>query len=287
MKPRLQSVLLIIILTVVSTQPVRSENPKQGHLRQLTYTPRNLIAHNVARLRHDQNNLAEIRLVNFKLFGFDVDNALLTANYEAITDPYRDIPQVYALVLRTSDGGSTWTQVLDTIDRRISYIADVQFIARRGLLLYEHSMAGNSFGFLYSQDLGENWINSELEGISGSFYLVDWSVRRPQHGVAVIHSDSGIPIDGDPERETAYWVVESTGGFRWRIVRTIQRGDVADFDPKTIAWPSEWDALDDSWILAIDDGEVSVRRSEDGVEKRKVLSLPSGIIWTSHGESDS
>ncbi len=115
---------------------------------------------------------------------------------------------------------------------------------------------------------------------TGSFYLVDWSVRHPQRGIAVVYSDSGIPIDGDPERETAYWVIETANGFRWNIVRTVQRGQDANFDPATIAWQDEWDAQNDRWKLVVDDDRISVHRSDDGVEQHNVLTLPSGIVWT-------
>ena len=280
MKMYLRTVILLSIVSAASTQVLGENDHEPCQSLDYSYSPANLIAHTIARLKQDQCDLADISLVNLKLFGFDANNALLTGNFEAISDKNRNAPQVYGLVLRTSDGGQTWTQVLDTVDKRISYITDVKFIAGRGLLLYEHSLAGNSFGFLYSQNLGMTWIDSELEGISGSYYLVDWSVRHPHHGIAVIHSDSGVPIDGDPYRETGYWIVETSAGFRWKIVKTIQRGHEADFDSAAVAWPSEWDALDDSWQLFSGDKLVSVSRRQKGGEMRKVLSLPTGVVWT-------
>ncbi len=170
MKRRLQTALLVVVVAAYSTHAMSAEHSDGRAASSLTYTPLNLIAHSIERLQHNQSALAEIRLVNFKLFGLDTNNALLTANFEAITDRARNVPQVYALILRTSDGGSTWTQVLDSIDRRIPYITDVKFIGKRGLLLYEHSMAGNHFGFLYSQNQGKNWIvlSCRLVGPSSS-----------------------------------------------------------------------------------------------------------------------
>ncbi|MEN7342989.1 MAG: hypothetical protein AAAFM81_08590 [Pseudomonadota bacterium] len=264
---------LLIALDDTSRDPL--ETP------ELSYTPANLIAHTVARLKRNQCNVAEIRLVNVKLFGIDAENALLTGNFDVIPRETPNIQQTFGLALRTADAGRTWVQVLDTVDRRIPYISDVKFIGKRGLLLYEHSRAGNSFGFLYSQSSGETWIDSKLEGISGSFYLVDWSVRRPHQGIAVVHSDSGIPIDKDINRETKYWVVKTQNGFRWRIERTIERGKDENSDPDSVVWPSEWDETDNSWLLTSEANRAAIVRAPSGQPNQEVLSLPTGVIWQS------
>ncbi|MEM8548434.1 MAG: hypothetical protein AAGF46_09775 [Pseudomonadota bacterium] len=124
---------------------------------QLSYRPAHLIAHSIARVKRNQCDLAHIKITGARVFGLDSINALVTANFDAIQRDAPNIPQVYGLVLRTADGGRTWTQVFDPADHRISRITDVRFIGRRGLLLHEHSGGGQYFGFFYTQDFGETW----------------------------------------------------------------------------------------------------------------------------------
>jgi hypothetical protein len=154
-------------------------------------------------------------------------------------------------------------------------ITDVRFIGSRGLLLYEHSRAGNRFGFLYSQDWGRNWIDSELEGISGSAHLVDWSVRSPHEGVAVVASDSGIPIDGDASRETAYWLIRTPNGFQWTIDEVVERGYEQGFVASDYLYPSEWDQSSELWQILEADDVLSVTNS-----RIVVLQLTMNSIWS-------
>lgn len=280
-KKRIHIFLIVFVLSSIQTIAVGDTPLGLQPPSTLTFTPENLLAHNIARLKRDQCDSAEIRLVNLKLFGIDAANALLTGNFDVVPRFYPQVLQTYGLVLRTSDAGRTWVQVLDAVDRRIPYISDVKFIDRRGLLLYEHSLAGNSFGFLYSQNAGETWIDSNLEGISGSYYLVDWSVRRPHQGIAVVHSDSGVPINSDINRETKYWVIETKGGRRWTIQRAIQRGEAGGFDPDAVLWSSEWDEPDDSWRLVSDSGRAYVVHASVGQPDQEILLLPVGAICKS------
>ncbi|MEM1262753.1 MAG: hypothetical protein AAGH76_10185 [Pseudomonadota bacterium] len=260
--------------------PFLADDRSNDGAPELAYRPAHLVAHSIARLKRNQCDLAHIKITGPRVFGLDRDNALVTANFDAIFKHAPNVPQIYALVLRTADGGRTWTQVLDPVRQRISRVTDVRFIGRRGLLLHEHSVGGQSVGFLYSQDFGETWLPSvRADGVMGSFALIGWSVRAPHNGVAVIRSAGGIQISQNSEREVAYWVIKTPNGFRWRIDRIVTDDQADSFDPNQALWPSDWGELDTAWSLGTTEARATVYRVTEDGEPRQVLSIPTGIVW--------
>lgn len=250
-----------------------SPSPDEGPYS--SYTVPNLIAHNIERINHDQRDVSEIHLVNPRIFGLDAENAILTASLHAINGGAFDIPQIYSFALRTDNCGKTWVQTFDPIDRRIPTITDVRFIGKRGLLLYELSRAGYLFGFFYSQNWGETWINSEITGANGPAFLVDWSVRKPHEGVAVLKASVELPLQGDDySRLIGYWVLRTQNGFRWTVEKVIERQPGADAAASSYLFPPEWDPTSDLWQIREADDVLSV--VNNGIV---VLQVRMNRVW--------
>lgn len=220
--------VMYIVIFMMNGGRNYAQPPTSTPCQTVRYSTSQLLFHACERLIHDQRTVLEVDIVNPKLFGIDPDNAVLYGNFHVITTSEEwHIPQIYPLVLRTTNKGQTWMHVLDPLEHRISTFVGIQFIDQQhGWLHWHHSIGDSVFGMLWTQNGGLTWHESIFTGIQGNSSLVQWGFSSPSTGRGLVDSHFGVPVDESNTTEVAYWIVETqTGGRTWDVVTTISTED--------------------------------------------------------------
>ncbi|QRN93476.1 exo-alpha-sialidase [Archangium violaceum] len=174
-----------------------------------------------------------------------------------------------ALLLRSTDGGTRWTEVLPTMEH--SEVLFVEFAGCEGRALVGWSTEGPGELTLFaSADCGATWKRrSKLPKEVWSEWPVQMAWADRQHGTVWLE-------DTSQENAPLHVLTTADGGKTWRTVK--QPPPV----PPTRPWLEARDATGTRWVVSSEDQGTRLERQEQGAPAQVRAVLPRS--WRREGK---
>ncbi len=248
-----------------------------AHVRSLAYAPQHVIAHACERLLDDQGGAFAIHIVEPRVYGLEDKKAIVYGNYHVITDSgFAHIPRAYALLLKTTDRGRTWTQVLDPVGHRVGDVSELRFFDdTHGWLAWQNHIEDPSFGMLRTYNGGATWEESRFHDVGAVSILEAWAFSSPWNGECVAAAMAPVPFEGNLEKEVAFWRMRTEdGGRNWCVTKTVAVDDVTEDAAARTAPEHAWRTPSSRWAVKRRGDSFAVLYLDEQSRWEEVLSLP-------------